>query len=398
MILLLACVEIIPPEIRLNPDHDWDADGMTENGGDCNDDDQTVFRGAPELCDALDNDCDGDTDEDAVDALSWYADGDSDDYGSDESELLGCEAPGDGWVTLGGDCEDSNAGIYPGQAEACDGIDSDCDGVDGGEAAEGAVEFYRDADADGFGDADRTTAACDAPDGYVDDDQDCDDSDAAVHPDQIETCATVGDDDCDGDANDVDAHDCIDFWEDADQDGYGTGEAVCTCWPEDDFWATVGGDCDDENGDVHPYAEEGQDDPDYLDCEVDLPSNCTWSADYMICADLGIDHDTSRSACQDLGLDLAILTSGTEVLAVSSAATALGNLRDVHVCYCQDGGVWQWCDGSTAFDPYAEYGSKDSSAGDPCTVIRDEIGSDNSQENVVNDVERSAGAYGYVCR
>jgi hypothetical protein len=41
----------------LNTDDDFD--GMTENGGDCNDADSTIYYGAPEACDAKDNDCDG---------------------------------------------------------------------------------------------------------------------------------------------------------------------------------------------------------------------------------------------------------------------------------------------------------------------------------------------------
>ncbi|MBK7755095.1 MAG: putative metal-binding motif-containing protein [Deltaproteobacteria bacterium] len=41
----------------LNTDDDFD--GMTENGGDCDDADATVYYGAAEACDAKDNDCDG---------------------------------------------------------------------------------------------------------------------------------------------------------------------------------------------------------------------------------------------------------------------------------------------------------------------------------------------------
>lgn len=38
---------------------DGDGDGQTENQGDCNDSDATVYTGATEACDAVDNDCDG---------------------------------------------------------------------------------------------------------------------------------------------------------------------------------------------------------------------------------------------------------------------------------------------------------------------------------------------------
>ncbi|MFO0003101.1 MAG: MopE-related protein, partial [bacterium] len=85
----------------------------------------------------------------------------------------------------------------PAGAETCDGVDQDCDGeVDEGGIA-GSVVYFADTDADGFGDTDNFTASCLAPDGYVGDDGDCDDADAAVFPDATEA-DNLGDDDCDG--------------------------------------------------------------------------------------------------------------------------------------------------------------------------------------------------------
>lgn len=49
-------------------DYDNDGDGQTENEGDCDDSESTVFSGAAESCDDLDNDCDGDVNEDWWDA------------------------------------------------------------------------------------------------------------------------------------------------------------------------------------------------------------------------------------------------------------------------------------------------------------------------------------------
>jgi hypothetical protein len=57
--------------------------------------------------------------------------------------------------------------------------------------------FYADTDRDGFGDTSATMRACDMPSGYVADDTDCDDDDAAIHPNADEACNTA-DDDCDG--------------------------------------------------------------------------------------------------------------------------------------------------------------------------------------------------------
>jgi hypothetical protein len=57
---------------------------------------------------------------------------------------------------------------------------------------------YRDLDGDGYGDASVSSAACDGsiPAGYVTDNTDCNDANAFVHPNAIETCNGV-DDDCD---------------------------------------------------------------------------------------------------------------------------------------------------------------------------------------------------------
>lgn len=78
-----------------------------------------------EICDGVDNDCDGVVDEEAADAQLVYVDGDGDGYGDDATGTMGCAAPG-GYVAVGGDCEDSNPAVNPG-AEICqDGVDQSC--------------------------------------------------------------------------------------------------------------------------------------------------------------------------------------------------------------------------------------------------------------------------------
>ena len=107
-----------------------DGDYTAEEPGDCDDNDPSAWPGADEVCDDVDNDCDGAVDNDAIDADTWYIDGDGDGVG--DASVLSCDAPADG-VSEGGDCDDTNNTVYPGSQWAetpGDGIDQDCDGVD----------------------------------------------------------------------------------------------------------------------------------------------------------------------------------------------------------------------------------------------------------------------------
>ena len=96
-------------------------EGMVQNGGDCDDDDQAIFPGALEICDEIDNDCDGDID----DGLGnwWYVDIDADGYGDVTTAQQTCAAP-EGYVLIGGDCDDANNLVFPGAIEECDGVDN----------------------------------------------------------------------------------------------------------------------------------------------------------------------------------------------------------------------------------------------------------------------------------
>ena len=97
--------------------------------GDCNDADSAINPGAAEVCDGIDNDCNGTADgSDASDATNWYLDGDSDGYGLDTSTVAACSQPG-GYVAVGGDCDDADSATSPGATEACDAVDNDCNGL-----------------------------------------------------------------------------------------------------------------------------------------------------------------------------------------------------------------------------------------------------------------------------
>jgi FG-GAP repeat/Putative metal-binding motif len=103
----------------------------TDPTGDCDDDNSAVNPAAAEVCDEIDNDCDGTVDNDnALDAATWYTDADSDGYGDPDTSSTACAQP-DGATGDATDCDDTDAASFPGATEVeDDGIDQDCDGED----------------------------------------------------------------------------------------------------------------------------------------------------------------------------------------------------------------------------------------------------------------------------
>ncbi len=222
-------------------------------GGDCDDGDDDAFPGADEVCDGEDNDCDGVADEpDALDATTWYVDGDHDGFGDPAVSQLACGAP-TFHVANGDDCDDAAWQVFPGADELCNGTDDDCDGVTDEDDAINATVWYLDADMDGFGGATFTALACDAPQGYFATADDCDDLDGLAYPGADEICNS-SDDDCDGTVDEDDALDVLTWYEDLDGDGFG-GAAVLACEMPVDHVAD-GTDCDDANALVFPGADE----------------------------------------------------------------------------------------------------------------------------------------------
>jgi hypothetical protein len=110
---------------------------MIAVGGDCDDTDNAVYPGAPEVCDGLDNNCNGQFDE-GLTFLNYYFDFDGDGFGIG-NPTVAC-SPITGYATQTGDCDDSNNAVYPGAADSeGNGIDENCDGVDGNLGIENAA-------------------------------------------------------------------------------------------------------------------------------------------------------------------------------------------------------------------------------------------------------------------
>ncbi len=248
--------------------------GYVTLGGDCDDTVTSVHPGAAETCDGVDEDCDG-TIDDGVAYYTYYLDADGDGYGDSRVSSYDCSAPS-GYVTASGDCDDGDSSINPGAAETCDGVDEDCDGiVDDGFAY---VDWYPDGDADGYGDDTATPYSwCAATTGFVDNADDCDDEDADINPDAVETCDGV-DEDCDGSIDDGVTY--SDWWPDDDGDGFGSDSAASfyDCVAPSGY-VDNDGDCDDSNDAINPDAAEicnGDDD----DCDGVADDGITYATYY----------------------------------------------------------------------------------------------------------------------
>jgi cysteine-rich repeat protein len=209
---------------------DLDGDGFVRFdhplgcGDDCDDGDPTRYPTATELCDAVDQNCDGNPTPTVI--PTWYEDCDGDGYAlPTASGQMQCDAPTTGCGTFTArvptageaDCDDTNADVRPRATE----IAGDADDVD--EDCSGTVMCIRDADSDGVVVTTAMTVAS-LDDDCLDDGEarlsaptgDCDDADPTAYPDATEIASDTNDADenCDG---------VVTCLADNDGDGYGAG-------------------------------------------------------------------------------------------------------------------------------------------------------------------------------
>lgn len=240
---------------------------------DCNDDDPNINPNATEICDGIDNNCDGQEDED-LPLFIYYLDNDSDGFGTSSDFIVDCYGtPPANYVFNNADCDDSNPNINPNSPEICDGIDNDCNIlIDDGLTV---YTYYFDNDNDNFGDAGNWLDTClvNPPMGYVLNALDCDDNNASLNPDIAEICDGI-DNDCNGDIDD--GLTVYTYYLDSDNDNYGdAGSWLDTCLVNPPMgYVTNALDCNDADATLNPDIAEVCDGIDN-DCNGDIDDGLT---------------------------------------------------------------------------------------------------------------------------
>ena len=350
-----------------------------------------ALQPAPEACDTVDNDCNGQTDEgeNGNGCTTFYKDTDSDGYGEALDSKCLCEALGQYKATEAGDCAPENKAIHPGATELCNGVDDNCkggedEGTGGGECnitnAFGTCKGSSVCNGSDGLECVGTAPAAEVCDGK---DQNCDgteDEGTGGAPCEVtndvgtcegvmvcqgetglacgagqaalETCDNQ-DNDCDGAVDEADSVGCKPFFLDLDGDGYGQDDSSqCLCGPTGKFTAKQAGDCNDEDKLTFPTADEicdkkdnnckdGADEPGAVGCKTFLKDvdNDGWGlTDDSVCTCEAADpYDaTDGGDCNDE--DGSIFPGATEL-----CDDVLQNCGGVVDAGCDDDGD-DYCD------------------------------------------------------
>lgn len=299
------------------------SDTLAPNDTDCDDIDELIFPGADEYCDGEDNDCDGQNDNEALDAVTWQADCDGDSFlglqvvlscspsdsicddgdapdggwdlegstkedcddedptinpntewwpdldgdnnGDEEaSPLTQCEPPGDAYTQNDLDCDDEDPSINGRADEVCNGIDDNCDDLIDDESSVDASSWFPDCDGDGYY-AEFNSPSCEEPA------SECRDSEP---PQGGWTNTLEGEPDCNDE--DPEQYPSQSWYIDEDSDGYGRlGEdGVIVQCSQPDGYVTNNEDCDDLDGAINPLVPEVASDG--VDNNCDAYAAKTW--------------------------------------------------------------------------------------------------------------------------
>ena len=381
------------------PPIDADSDGFYEHE-DCDDNNADIHPDATEVCNEVDDNCNGLVDDDDPNLVlstqsDWFRDADNDGFGNESDSQRACSAPAwhveesaagfdcddtdpafypgadesdcsdpndyncdgsvayadadaDGWAACM-ECDDSDPAINPDAVEICDEVDNDCDSAtddaDDSLDSETATPWYADTDNDGFGDLANSVLLCERPTGYVADNTDCDDGDNNAYPGATEYC-DGHDDNCDGTIDEDSAVDAKTWYQDSDGDTYGDSAVTDIECYQPTGYVDDNTDCDDGDNNAYPGATEycdGHDDN--CDGTIDEDSAVdakTWYED----SDgdtYGLASSTTQACNQPSGY--AANNTDCDDTNVSLYPGAVANIVTVKACI--DGSDWLYVKGTS---------------------------------------------------